>query len=230
MPSVVFTDPQVASVGLTEAGARATASHTASLATSTAVWDGVVRQAGAVPAESLDDTIDVLKALLHCKPTTGRGMGLMAMTGGQSVSITDAFVRAGLEVPLLTTSSYEKLGAFFNIIGGSYRNPLDMGGTSADIAPIRDYRAGLSFEREVGGIPVRLPMLDIHTIGAGGGSIAWFDRDGLLKVGPTSAGADPGPACYGHGGEARQVFELTVNEIVSGSEAPAAPAAVESEP
>jgi len=53
----------------------------------------------------------------------------MAMTGGQSVVITDAFVRAGLEVPLLTAASYETLASFFNIIGGSYRNPLDMGGT-----------------------------------------------------------------------------------------------------
>ena len=115
--------------GVTEAGARATASHTASLATSNAVWEGVVRQAGALATESVDDTIDVLKVLLGCKPGTGRRMGLMAMTGGQSVVITDAFARAGLEVPLLTDASYEKLAAFFNIIGGSYRNPLDMGGT-----------------------------------------------------------------------------------------------------
>ena len=56
-------------------------------------------------------------------------MGLIAMTGGQSVVITDAFEREGLEVPLLTAASYEKLSQFFNIIGGSYRNPLDAGGT-----------------------------------------------------------------------------------------------------
>ena len=115
--------------GVTDAGARATASHTASLATSNAVWDAAVRQAGAIATSALDDTIDTLKALLRCKPTTGRGMGLMAMTGGQSVVITDAFVRAGLDVPVLTAKSYEQLAAFFNIIGGSYRNPLDMGGT-----------------------------------------------------------------------------------------------------
>jgi N-methylhydantoinase A len=77
---------------------------------------------------------------------------------------------------------------------------LDMGGTSADVALIRNYEAGLSFDRDVAGFPVRLPMVDIHTVGAGGGSIAWFDRDGLLKVGPGSAGADPGPACYRRGG------------------------------
>lgn len=77
---------------------------------------------------------------------------------------------------------------------------VDMGGTSADVALIRNYQAGISFDRDVAGYPVRLPMVDIHTVGAGGGSIAWFDKDHLLKVGPTSAGADPGPACYCRGG------------------------------
>ena len=77
---------------------------------------------------------------------------------------------------------------------------LDMGGTSADVALIRDYRADISFDRDVAGFPIRLPAVDIETVGAGGGSIAWFDRDELLKVGPISAGADPGPACYDRGG------------------------------
>ncbi len=115
--------------GVTEAGARATASHTGALAASNEVWNAVVRQAGALQSETIDDTIDTLKAFLFCKPGAGRRMGLMAMTGGQSVVITDAFVRAELEVPLLTPASYEKLAGFFNVIGGSYRNPLDMGGT-----------------------------------------------------------------------------------------------------
>jgi acyl-CoA synthetase (NDP forming) len=115
--------------GVTDAGARATASHTGSLATSQAVFDGIVRQAGAIPATSLEDTIDVVKALLRTKPATGKRMGLMAMTGGQSVVITDAFVTAGLEVPRLSDVSYGQLKSFFNIIGGSYQNPLDMGGT-----------------------------------------------------------------------------------------------------
>lgn len=77
---------------------------------------------------------------------------------------------------------------------------LDMGGTSADVCLVKDYLTGLSFDRDIGGFPIRLPMVDVHTIGAGGGSIAWFEKDGLLKVGPISAGADPGPACYGLGG------------------------------
>ena len=77
---------------------------------------------------------------------------------------------------------------------------LDMGGTSADVALVRGGRADIAFDRTVAGFPIRLPMVDINTVGAGGGSIAWFDRDGLMKVGPLSAGADPGPACYGRGG------------------------------
>jgi N-methylhydantoinase A len=87
---------------------------------------------------------------------------------------------------------------------------LDMGGTSADVALIRNYEADVRFDREVAGFPVRLPMVDIHTIGAGGGSIAWFDRDGLLKVGPLSAGADPGPACYGRGGTKATVTDANL--------------------
>jgi N-methylhydantoinase A len=77
---------------------------------------------------------------------------------------------------------------------------LDMGGTSADVCLIRGGRAGLAFDQKIADFPVRLPMVDINTVGAGGGSIAWFERDGLLKVGPASAGAVPGPACYMRGG------------------------------
>ena len=77
---------------------------------------------------------------------------------------------------------------------------LDMGGTSADVCLVRGGKTEIGYESKVADFPVRLPKVDIHTVGAGGGSIAWFDRDGLLKVGPASAGAEPGPACYGHGG------------------------------
>ena len=77
---------------------------------------------------------------------------------------------------------------------------LDMGGTSADVALIRRARIPTVFSREVGGFPIRMPMVDVETVGAGGGSVAWVDRDGLLKVGPKSMGANPGPACYGLGG------------------------------
>ncbi len=76
---------------------------------------------------------------------------------------------------------------------------FDMGGTSTDVALVRG-EPSISNETLLDGLPLRLPMLDIHTIGAGGGSLARFDRGGALVVGPESAGAEPGPACYGHGG------------------------------
>jgi len=87
---------------------------------------------------------------------------------------------------------------------------LDMGGTSADVCLVRGHRAGIGSSRTVAEFPIRMPMVDVHTVGAGGGSIAWFDRDGLLKVGPASAGADPGPACYGHGGTAATVTDANL--------------------
>jgi N-methylhydantoinase A len=87
---------------------------------------------------------------------------------------------------------------------------FDMGGTSTDVAFVRDGAPGLSFEREIGGVTLRVPALDIHTVGAGGGSIAWRDSGGALKVGPQSAGADPGPACYGRGGEAPTVTDANL--------------------
>jgi N-methylhydantoinase A len=75
---------------------------------------------------------------------------------------------------------------------------FDMGGTSTDVSLI-DQGLTITRDTRISGLPVALPMVDIHTIGAGGGSIAFLDRAGVLKVGPESAGADPGPACYGRG-------------------------------
>jgi N-methylhydantoinase A len=87
------------------------------------------------------------------------------------------------------------LAGFESIIG------FDMGGTSTDVFLARNAREGVERTREsvVAGVPIGVPMLDIHTAGAGGGSIARFDAGGMLRVGPESAGADPGPACFGRG-------------------------------
>src|SRR2546423_4998956 len=87
---------------------------------------------------------------------------------------------------------------------------LDMGGTSADVALIRNYAAGTTFNKWIEGYPARLASLDINAVGAGGGSIAWFDRDGLMKVGPQSAGAQPGPACYARGGSEATVTDANL--------------------
>jgi N-methylhydantoinase A len=87
---------------------------------------------------------------------------------------------------------------------------LDMGGTSTDVCLIRDGGAAMTHQRDVAGFPIRMPAIDIHTVGAGGGSVAWFAADGLLKVGPRSAGAVPGPACYGRGGTEATVSDANL--------------------
>ncbi|HEX5945004.1 MAG TPA: hydantoinase/oxoprolinase family protein [Acidimicrobiales bacterium] len=87
---------------------------------------------------------------------------------------------------------------------------FDMGGTSTDVCLILDGAPAPAAQREVGGFTVRFPSLDVHTIGAGGGSIARIDPGGALVVGPQSAGADPGPACYGRGGEQPTVTDANL--------------------
>ena len=78
---------------------------------------------------------------------------------------------------------------------------FDMGGTSTDVCLVQEGRPSLASESEIDGLPIRTPVLDIVSVGAGGGSIAWVDDGGMLRAGPQSAGADPGPACYGRGGQ-----------------------------
>ncbi|MCK4708571.1 MAG: hydantoinase/oxoprolinase family protein, partial [Gammaproteobacteria bacterium] len=102
-------------------------------------------------------------------------------------------------------------GAQFVASENGKRNLLsfDMGGTSTDVAMIKD-KIELTTEGKVAGFPVAVPMVDMHTIGAGGGSIARVDAGGMLLVGPESAGASPGPACYGNGGELATVTDANV--------------------
>jgi len=100
-------------------------------------------------------------------------------------------------------------GPAAGVVGGSLFEPddcdgvvtFDMGGTSSDVGLVRDGTVERTTEATVGEHPVHVPMVDIETVGAGGGSVAWVDSGGALRVGPQSAGADPGPACYGLGGE-----------------------------
>jgi N-methylhydantoinase A len=94
---------------------------------------------------------------------------------------------------------------------------FDMGGTSTDVALLDTTREPpTTSEGQVEGLPVSIPMLDIHTAGAGGGSLAWMDTAGTLQVGPQSAGADPGPACYGRGTTRRDLATVTDANLVLG--------------
>ncbi len=87
---------------------------------------------------------------------------------------------------------------------------FDMGGTSSDVSLIREGAAERTTETTIDGRPIRVPVVDVSTVGAGGGSIAWVDAGGALRVGPRSAGASPGPACYGKGGTEPTVTDAAV--------------------
>ncbi len=97
---------------------------------------------------------------------------------------------------------------------------LDMGGTSCDVCVVEGGDVRRTDSREIGGRVIQLPMVDVHTVGAGGGSIGWRDAGGALRVGPRSAGADPGPACYGRGGSEPTVTDanLLLGRLAPGSE------------
>jgi N-methylhydantoinase A len=97
---------------------------------------------------------------------------------------------------------------------------FDMGGTSCDVCVVEGGAVKRTDSREIGGRIIQLPMVDVHTVGAGGGSIGWLDSGGALRVGPRSAGADPGPACYGRGGREPTVTDanLLLGRLAAGSE------------
>lgn len=97
-----------------------------------------------------------------------------------------------------------------NLSGGGDAVGLDMGGTSCDVCVVEGGRVRRTDSREIAGRVIQLPMVDVHTVGAGGGSIGWRDHGGALRVGPRSAGADPGPACYGRGGDEPTVTDANL--------------------
>lgn len=96
------------------------------------------------------------------------------------------------------------------LVGESNLITFDMGGTSTDVCLIRGGRPEITLTRSIGGLPIKSAAVDIHTVGAGGSSLAWVDAGGLLRVGPKSAGANPGPACYGIGGTEPTVTDANV--------------------
>ena len=114
-------------------------------------------------------------------------------------------IREAAALPVATLLSGPAAGvvaaaALGDAVGASSVISFDMGGTSTDVCRIEGGRPEIAYERAIDGLPCRMPSVAVHTVGAGGGSIAWVDAGGALRVGPQSAGADPGPAAYGHGG------------------------------
>jgi N-methylhydantoinase A/oxoprolinase/acetone carboxylase beta subunit len=135
---------------------------------------------------------------------------LVMRSSGGVVSLAEAAAHpstvlvSGPAGGVVGASQVARLAGFPNAIS------LDIGGTSTDVCLIENGLVSRSTERLVAGFPIRLPTVDIETVGAGGGSIVWIDSGGALRVGPQSAGAWPGPACYGRGGDRPTVTDANL--------------------
>ncbi|QEX20067.1 hydantoinase [Hypericibacter terrae] len=158
-------------------------------------------------------------------PLVGRYLGRLEKHLAQSARDSDLFIMQSSGGVLPSAGSRDRgvdmlnsgpaagvIGAVrvADVIGDKDVITLDVGGTSADICLIAGGNPGITAETEVDGLPVGLPSIDIANIGAGGGSLGWIDAGGMLQVGPRSAGARPGPACYGYGGTAPTITDALV--------------------
>lgn len=140
------------------------------------------RIVGGLRSVSVDTGLNIMQS--------NGGVMTAAAAGQKSVHT----VLSGPAAGVLGGLALARMAGFEDII------TIDMGGTSFDVSLAHRGSPSFAGESEIGGHPIRIPMIDIKTLGAGGGSIAWIDPGGALQVGPQSAGADPGPACYGRGG------------------------------
>ena len=151
-----------------------------------------------------------LDALGRGTAAVGLPEPLVMRSSGGVASLEDAAAHPA--VALLSGPAAGTVGAALLARRAGFENAIsfDMGGTSTDVSLIVGGRASLAAEQEVGGFPLRLPAVDLHTVGAGGGSIVWLDSGGAIRVGPESAGADSGPACYGRGGTRPTITDANV--------------------
>jgi len=152
--------------------------------------------------------LSTLEAKLR-KDGLRRAFYVVASNGG--VMTAETAIRHA-SATLLSGPAAGAVGAmyFAELLGNRNLILMDMGGTSFDVTLISDGKVTLSTEGEIAGYRVAKPMIDINTVGAGGGSIAWLDKGGMLKVGPASAGSDPGPACYSLGGAEPTVTDVNL--------------------
>ncbi len=156
----------------------------------------------------IDGYLDRFEATLARAGFRGQ-FSVMQSNGGRMPAVA---MRRNAITALLSGPAAGVVGAIRQA-GRSGRGDLitfDMGGTSTDVSLVQGGEASLAPETEIDGLPIRTPVLDIVTVGAGGGSLVWIDDGGMLRVGPRSAGADPGPACYGRGGTAPTVTDAHV--------------------
>ena len=143
-----------------------------------------------------------LRALADAARSAGLPKPLVMLSSGGVVSVEEAAAHPARILVSGPAGGVVGAGLVARRAGFEHAIAFDMGGTSTDVCLLPGGRAARVHEREIGGFPVRLPSVDLHTVGAGGGSLVHVDAGGAIRVGPESAGAHPGPACYGAGGGA----------------------------
>ena len=192
--------------------------------TVTTLVDAFVKSRVAVYVGAVQDTLD---------QRLGAGTPFYVMKSNGGVISAREVARQPITT-ILSGPAAGALGAAAVAAAAGFERVLaaDAGGTSTDVCLVEDGAPGLTTEGTVGRFPVKVPMIDIVTVGSGGGSIAWLAPDGGLKVGPRSAGADPGPMCYGRGGDqpAATDAHLALGRIpphLLGGEIPLVPEAAE---
>jgi N-methylhydantoinase A len=162
--------------------------------------------------EAVKTTVEAYFARLDAG-VAGRGIDvpLNVMHSGGGIFGTDQATRYAIRTVLSGPSAGAiAAGDVARAEGVEHAVGIDMGGTSADVSIVRDGDVVRSTAGEIADLPVKTPMIDINTVGAGGGSVAWLDAGGAIRVGPESAGADPGPVCYGRGGEQPTVTDANL--------------------
>jgi N-methylhydantoinase A len=155
-------------------------------------------------------TARYLRALAGACRDAGLPEPLMMRSSGGVVSLEEAAAHPSMILVSGPAGGVVGAAQVARLAGHPNAISLDIGGTSTDVCLIENGHATRSTERVVAGFPIRLPTVDIETVGAGGGSIVWVDSGGALRVGPHSAGAWPGPACYGRGGTEATVTDANL--------------------
>ena len=172
-------------------------------------------------AAYVQPVLDAYLGRIESRLAVGGFTGTFSMMQSNGGRVPAAAIGRNAASALLSGPAAGVTGAIRQSARSGFRNliTLDIGGTSADVCLVEDGRPGITREARIDTLPVLMPMVDITTIGAGGGSLVWIDNGGLLRLGPRSAGADPGPVCYGRGGTQPT---LTDAHVVCGRIHPAA--------
>jgi N-methylhydantoinase A len=156
----------------------------------------------------MDEYLESLEERLRA---TGYGHGVLTVGSSGGMMTTTTARRLPIKTIFSGPAGGVSQACFVGAAAGA-RDFItyDMGGTSTDVCLVRDLTPVMTSDSMVGAFPVKVPQIDMHSVGAGGGSIAWLDVDGSLQAGPRSAGARPGPAAYGHGGTEATVTDANV--------------------